>query len=98
MAQFSTSFNMLMRLWCTRYTTFLRLLVPQFIEPARPSAFFFAAWTHDILYKNGGGIVLSKAHAASSFDPDWWQAAATIGKFQVFGSIFLCRTYKGNSN
>jgi hypothetical protein len=31
---------------------------------------FFAAWTHDILYKVGGGIVLSEALAASGLDPD----------------------------
>jgi hypothetical protein len=32
--------------------------------------FFFAAWAHDILYKVGGGIVLSEALAASGLDPD----------------------------
>jgi hypothetical protein len=34
------------------------------------SVFFFAAWTHNILYKVGGGIVLSKALAASGLDSD----------------------------
>jgi hypothetical protein len=50
--------------------------------------FFFAAWTHNILYKVGGGIVLSEAVAASGLDPDWWQIVATSGEFQVFGAIF----------
>jgi hypothetical protein len=37
----ATSFNMLMTLWCTRQTTYFRLLVPWFRRPARHSAFFF---------------------------------------------------------
>jgi hypothetical protein len=47
-----------------------------------------ACWTHDILYKVGGGILLLKALEASGLDPDWWQIVAISGEFQVFGVIF----------
>jgi hypothetical protein len=53
----ATFFNILMTLWCTRHTTYFRLL-------------FIATWTHDILYKVRGGIVLLKALAASGLDPE----------------------------
>jgi hypothetical protein len=83
---------MLMTLWCTSDCLYLRsdgLLVPK--------RFFVAAWTHDILYKVEGGFVLKEALAAFGLDPDWLQIVATSGEFQVFGGIFLCWTYIGNS-
>jgi hypothetical protein len=36
------------------------------------SVLFFAAWTHDIFYKVGGGIVLSEALAACGLDLEWY--------------------------
>jgi hypothetical protein len=36
-------------------------------------------WTHDILYKVGGGIVLSNALSVFGVDPLWWQIVAAIG-------------------
>jgi hypothetical protein len=51
---------------------------------------------HSIFWWNYG-VLVSNAFATSSLDPDWWQTVATIGKFQVFGSIFWCRTFMGNS-
>jgi hypothetical protein len=41
------------------------------LQTACDSEFFFAAWTHNILYKVGGGIVLSEALATSGLDLDW---------------------------
>jgi hypothetical protein len=52
------------------------------------SVFFFAAWTHDILYNVRGGIVLSEVLAASGRELDWWQIVAKSGEFQVFVGIF----------
>jgi uncharacterized membrane protein YfcA len=75
---------MLMTLWSHHVLQ----IVPWFRWPARHSAFFFAAGTYDILYKVGGGIVLSQALAASGLDSDWRQIVATSGEFQVFGGIF----------
>jgi hypothetical protein len=74
---------MLMTLWCTHHTTYFRLLVPWFRGLARHSA-----WTHDILYKVGDGIFLSKELVASGLDLNWWQIDVTSGEFQVFGGIF----------
>jgi hypothetical protein len=46
--------------------------------------FFFAAWTHDILYKVGSDIILSETLVASGLDPDWWQIVAEVGNFKYF--------------
>jgi hypothetical protein len=81
-----TSFNMLMTLWCTRHAMYLNCLCLGSDGLLVTQCIFFAAWTHDILYKVGGGIVLSEALAASGLDPDWWEIVAK--SFKYLGVFF----------